>query len=103
MPVKLPRLFRRNRPARLSGDVEAHAPYMLRSRAILRARVEWESALVLSLAREIEPDADAVMRWFTGDRIREFGDKTAAQLVEEGATSRLLGMMVAIRNGRRDD
>jgi hypothetical protein len=101
MPAKLPRPLRRDPLLPLSGEAWLRAPYAQRSQAIWRARVEWESALVLSLAAEIEPDAGAALRWFNSDRIREFGDKTAAQLVEEGATSRLLAMMTAIRSGRR--
>lgn len=66
-------------------------------------RVEWDRAVVLSVARGIEPDPASVVHWYISDHIDEFGGKTARQLVEEGATARLLDMLVKIRNGHRDD
>jgi len=68
----------------------------------LRERVEWDQAVVLSVARGIESDADKVMQWFTHDGIDEFDGKTARQMVDEGATARLLDMLITIRNGHRD-
>lgn len=65
-------------------------------------RVEWEQSVVLSVARGIEPNAEEVLHWFKHDLIRELGNKTAQQLVEEGATARLLDMLVTIRSGHRD-
>lgn len=70
--------------------------------ATLRARIEWDQAVVLSVARGIELDADKVMHWFTHDGIDEFDGKTARQLVDEGATARLLDMLITIRSGHRD-
>lgn len=66
------------------------------------ARFEWEQSVVLSMARGIEPDAEEVLRWFSHDVICELGNKTAQQLMQEGATARLLDMLVAIRSGHRD-
>ena len=57
---------------------------------------------MLSVARGVDSDPAEAMRWFANDPIREFGDKTAQQLVEEGNTAQLLSMLVAIRSGRRD-
>lgn len=68
----------------------------------MRARIEWDQAVVLSVARGIESDADKVMHWFTHDNIEELGGKTARQLIDEGATARLLDMLTTIRNGDRD-
>lgn len=67
-----------------------------------RDREAWDRAVVLSVARCIDANADRVAAWFFGDPIREFGGRTASQLVHEGATASLLDMLVAIRSGRRD-
>lgn len=66
-------------------------------------RVAWDEAVVMSVARTIEPDAERAMHWFRDEPIREFGGRTARQLVEEGVTARLLDMLVSIRNGQRGD
>jgi hypothetical protein len=65
-------------------------------------RETWDRAVVLSLARCIDANADRVAAWFFDDPIHELGGRTASQLVQEGATASLLDMLVAIRNGRRD-
>lgn len=70
--------------------------------ATLRARIEWDRAVVLSVAIGIEADAEKVTHWFSHEGIGEFGGKTAHQLVEEGAAARLLDMLTTIRNGDRD-
>lgn len=69
---------------------------------IAAARIEWDSSVVLSVARTIDSDADRVMQWFTNEPIVEFDEKTASQLIREGATAGVLDMLVAIRSGRRD-
>ncbi len=100
MPATFRNLLQRRQPI-LLGDVPPPAP-MKSSMTTSRTRVEWERAVVLSVARGIEPDADKVMHWFSCDVICELGGKTAQQLVEEGATARLLDMLVTIRSGHRD-
>ncbi|WP_329743367.1 hypothetical protein [Dyella sp. A6] len=65
-------------------------------------RAEWDRSVVLSVARTIEPDAERVMCWFTGDPINELGGRTARELVDEGVTAPLLDMLIAIRSGRRE-
>ncbi|WP_049621177.1 hypothetical protein [Frateuria defendens] len=56
---------------------------------------------VLAAAQAVEPDIGKAMHWFVSVPIRELGDKTARQLVDEGATAELLAMIAAIRSGRR--
>jgi len=96
------RNFRQQRSPILLGDVPPPTLPLNKSATTSHTRVEWEQAVVLSVARGIEPDADKVMAWFSGDLISELGGKTARQLVEEGATARLLDMLVTIRSGHRD-
>jgi len=102
MPAPFRQFLKRYLPDSSPGDRESLSPYMKSSMAALHTRVAWERAVVLSVARGVEPDPAEALRWFANDPIREFGDKTAQQLVEEGNTTRLLTMLVAIRSGRRD-
>lgn len=76
--------------------------YRASSSTMSGARAEWDRSVVLSVARTIEPDAERVMCWFTGDPIRELGGRTARELVDEGATAPVLDMLIAIRSGRRE-
>lgn len=102
MPAAFRQLLKRYFPDSLSGESESLSAYMKSSVAALHTRVAWERAVVLSVARGVEPDPAEALRWFVNDPIHELGDKTAQQLVEEGSTTRLLTMLVAIRSGRRD-
>ncbi|HEX7816878.1 hypothetical protein [Dyella sp.] len=81
----------------------AFAKPRVSARGTSSARIEWDQAVVLSVARGIEPDADKVLAWFSGDPIQELGGKTARQLIDEGITAPLLDMLVMIRSGRRGD
>lgn len=101
MPATFRKLRQQGSPI-LLGNVPFPMAAMHESAATSHARVEWERAVVLAVARGIEPDADKVVTWFNGDLIDELGGKTARQLVEEGATAKLLDMLVTIRNGYRD-
>lgn len=60
-----------------------------------------DRAMVLSVARSIDPNDEQVIRWFNEDLIAEFGHRTARQMVQEGCTASLLAMMYAIRDGLR--
>lgn len=102
MPAVFRHLLKRQPPGLSPRQSESLSPYMKSSMAALHTRVAWERAVVLSVARSVEPDPAEAMRWFAHDPIHELGDKTAQQLVEEGSTARLLNMLVAIRSGRRD-
>jgi hypothetical protein len=84
------------------GDIATPAVAVENGSTTSHTRIEWERAVVLSVARGIEPDVDKVMHWFSSEAICELGGKTARQLVEEGLTARLLDMLVTIRNGYRD-
>jgi hypothetical protein len=64
-------------------------------------QVSWDQAVVLSVARGIEPDPEKALQWFLTQPIAEFGGRTARQLVEDGATAPLLDMLVAVRRGHR--
>lgn len=92
------------RPRRRVWSNEALSPVAPPSAGLTtsRARIEWDRAVVLSVARGIEPDAGKVLAWFNGDPIHELGGKTAQQLIDEGTTAPLLDMLVMIRSGRRD-
>lgn len=63
---------------------------------------DWDRNVVLSVAVAIDADRERVLDWFTHDRIREFGNRTAQQLVMAGETARVLDMLQAIRRGLRD-
>lgn len=64
-------------------------------------RISWDQAVVLSVARGIEPDPAKALQWYLTQPIAEFGGRTARQLVEDGATAPLLDMLVAVRRGHR--
>lgn len=66
-----------------------------------QSRIRWDEAVVLSVARGIEPDPDKALQWFLTQPIAELGGRTARQLVEDGATASLLDMLVAVRRGHR--
>jgi hypothetical protein len=79
-----------------------HSKLFKSAQALLpHASATWDRAVVLSVARGIEPDPDVATEWFLNEPITEFGGKTACQLVEAGETDRLLDMLVAVRGGRR--
>lgn len=102
MPAAFRRLFAR---IPFSSDVVTKNFALARcveAGALCELRTAWDRAVVMSVARAIEPDPNRLLRWFREDPIRELDSKTARQLVEEGATARLLDMLVAIRSGRRD-
>jgi hypothetical protein len=99
MPALLQRFL--NRSLR-QGSVAANLSLEPFLDAGPQQRAAWDRSVVLSVARTIDSDACRAMCWFTEDPICELGDKTARQLVEEGATARVLDMLVAIRDGRRD-
>lgn len=103
MPALFRRLFAR---VSLSSDVVTESLALAQGEeagSLCELRTAWDRAVVMSVARAIEPDPDRLLHWFREDPIRELGSKTARQLVEEGVTARLLDMLVAIRSGRRDD
>ena len=70
--------------------------------SLTELRVAWDKAVVMSVARTIEPDPGRLSHWFKEDPILELGGKTARQLVEEGGTARLLDLLASIRGGQRD-
>ncbi len=57
---------------------------------------------VLSLARAIEPDWRAVLRWYDNVGIHELWGRTARELVEAGHGRRVLGFLAEVATGRRD-
>ena len=56
---------------------------------------------VLSLARQIEPDARAVLRWYDSVGIGELWGRTARELVDAGQGKRVLGFLADVASGRR--
>jgi hypothetical protein len=52
---------------------------------------------VLTAASAIEPDEVRRLVWFSEDPIRQFGGRTAAQMVQGGEASRLIAMINGIR------
>ena len=101
MPSTVRNVLHRRRPI-FFGDNAAPVVVIQNGSTTSHTRIEWEQAVVLSVARGIEPDGDKVMHWFSSEAICELGGKTARQLVEEGSTALLLDMLVTIRNGYRD-
>lgn len=101
MPAVFRHLLKRYLPDSPPDHAQSLSTYMKSSMATLQTRVAWERAVVLSVARAVEPDPAQAMHWFIHDPIKELGGKTAQQLVEEGSTPRLLAMLVAIRSGQR--
>lgn len=89
-------------PATLDKELMSSSTYMAYGSATLHARVTWERSVVLALAGRIEPDLDKLMGWFVGEGIEEFAGKTAQQMIEEGATAKLLNMLTTIQSGLRD-
>ena len=56
---------------------------------------------VLWLARGIDRDEERVRDWYMTVRIREFGGKTAQELVQMGETDLVIGFLWSIRGGHR--
>src|SRR5579871_964913 len=67
----------------------------------MHTRDSWDKAVVLSVARSIDPDPQQAMQWFLNEPIAEFDGRTASQLVLDGWTDALLDMLIAVRNGKR--
>jgi len=88
---------RRERPG---GSERERLP--VRSLRMAEPWFDWNRDVVLSAAAAIDADSERVMDWFVHDRIREFGQRTAQQLVLSGETARVLDMLHAIRRGLRD-
>lgn len=57
---------------------------------------------VLSLAGQIDPDADAVMHWYHDVAIDELWGRTARELVDAGEGRRVLSFLGEVASGRRD-
>lgn len=57
---------------------------------------------VLQLAKGIDHDELRVRDWYLTVKIREFGDKTAQELVQMGETHLVIGFLRSIRRGYRD-
>ena len=53
-------------------------------------------------AREIEGSDRAVWDWLTNVPIREFGFRTAAEMVADGEGDRVLDMLDEVRRGDRE-
>ena len=56
---------------------------------------------VLRLARGIDHDEERVRDWYLTVKIREFGGKTAQELVQMGETDLVIGFLWSIRGGHR--
>ncbi|KJV36259.1 hypothetical protein VI08_05235 [Luteibacter yeojuensis] len=56
---------------------------------------------VLDQASRIDPDRGRVYRWYADDPIAGLGDRTAADLVRAGETSRLLALLREIEAAER--
>jgi hypothetical protein len=61
-----------------------------------------DRAAVLAAARVIEPDSDRLLEWFAEVPIRQFGDRTGADLVGHGEAARLIEMLHRIGDIERD-
>jgi hypothetical protein len=57
---------------------------------------------VCQLAKGIEQDESRVCDWYLTVKIREFGDKTAEELVQIGSADLVIGFLRSIKRGYRD-
>jgi hypothetical protein len=56
---------------------------------------------ILSLAREIEPDALAAMAWYREVPIKELGNRPAQQLFAQGQAQAVIAFLTSIVRGER--
>lgn len=63
---------------------------------------ERDFQIILQLALKIDSDEQRVRQWYISEKIEEFGDKTAQELVVMGETDYVINFLMSIRSGLRD-